>query len=411
VRGAVRRIVRHTLTTAVLMAVAGAAAAQSDREEMVNIEVDPIKCWWRTSAGAIRVGELFSIVLTCAVVENPTSTVIPDQSQIESAAIRLPPFEVMGGRRFADRRTANHRFFQYEYQARLIQEDAFGRDVALPPLEIKYRIRTRTENGSSVDGREESYLLPAVALRVFSLVADDASDIRDATGSTFADLDAQSFQANLLRLIAVVLFSLGAIMAIQTLVRLGRLYFRRDANPLQLISASNVLRRAARDLDAVRREKAVEGWSEALLARALAALRLVGAYALERRTGQAVSAPAATGTLGHEGHLAMAGGWLRFTKVHVSGSVTAATVGRALTGMPPGDPRRADLGNLQTALVRFSAAQYGRGGALDEAGLDESLGRSIVLARRLAVRHLWPVKKFDALTGKAAAVGRRVWSR
>jgi hypothetical protein len=208
-----------------------------------------------------------------------------------------------------------------------------------------------------------------------------------------------------------VLFSLGVIMAIQTLVRLSRLYFRRDAGALQLISASNVLRRAVRDLEAVRREKAVEGWSEALLARALAALRLVGAYALERRTGQAVSAPAATGTLGHEGHLAMAGGWLRFTKVHVSGSVTAATVGRALTDVSPGDPRRADLENLQTALVRFSAAQYGRGGALDEAGLDESLGRSIVLARRLAVRHLWPVRKFDALTGRAAAFGRRVWSR
>ena len=36
----------------------------------INVEADPIRCWWRTSASAVRVGEPFTVVLTCAVVEN-----------------------------------------------------------------------------------------------------------------------------------------------------------------------------------------------------------------------------------------------------------------------------------------------------------------------------------------------------
>ena len=33
------------------------------------VEVDPIRCWWRTSSGAVRLGETFSIGLTCAALE------------------------------------------------------------------------------------------------------------------------------------------------------------------------------------------------------------------------------------------------------------------------------------------------------------------------------------------------------
>lgn len=411
-----RTIADGALIIAVCTAMnAGIMAAQPDPEadrRTINIEVDPIRCWWRTSVGAVRVGEPFSIVLTCAAIENAVNTVVADQSQIQPAALQLPPFDVIGGRRFADRRTLDHRFFQYEYQARLIQEDAFGTDVALPELEIKYRIRTRTPDGSAVDGREQVYLLPPVSIRVLSLVPEAASDIRDAEGGTFADLDAQAFRANLFRLIAMVLFSLGAIMAIQTLVRLASQLVHRDDTPRQLIPPALVLRRASRELDAVRRQRAHEGWSEALVGRALAALRIVGAYSLARRTGQAVAPATSQEPQGHEGHLVVDGGWLRDTKVLVSGAVTAGTVADALANAAPGGARRADLEDLQTALARFAAVQYGREGSrLDEAALDESLDRALALARRVTVQQLWAVKKFGALTATATALGRRVWSR
>ncbi|MSO84099.1 MAG: hypothetical protein EXQ53_12530 [Acidobacteria bacterium] len=394
---------------------AGIAAAQSDPDAdrgAINVEVDPIRCWWRASVGAVRVGEPFSIVLTCAVIENAVNTVVADQSRIQPAALQLPPFDVIGGRRFADRRTPDYLFFQYEYQARLIQEDAFGTDVALPELDIKYRIRTRTPDGSAVDGREQVYLLPPVSIRVLSLVPGDASDIRDADEGTFADVDAQAFRATLWRLIAIVLFSLGAIMAIQALVRLARQFVHRDDTPRQLMPPVLVLRRASRELDAVRRQRAHEGWSDGGVGRALAALRIVGAYSLARRTGQAVTPVTSQEVAGHEGQLVVDGGWLRNTKVLVSGAVTAGTVADALANAAPGGARRTDLEDLQTALARFAAAQYGReGSGLDEAALDESLDRALALARRVTMQQRWAVKTFGALAATATALGRRVWSR
>ena len=62
----------------------------------VNVDADPIRCWWRTSANAVRVGEPFSLILTCAIVENETTTVVPDLSRLDPAAMQLPPFEVTG---------------------------------------------------------------------------------------------------------------------------------------------------------------------------------------------------------------------------------------------------------------------------------------------------------------------------
>jgi hypothetical protein len=295
---------------------------------------------------------------------------------------------------------------------RLIQENVFGADVALPQLDIKYRIRTRTPDGSAVDGREQIYILPPVSVRVLSLVADNASDIRDATRGTFADLDAQSFRANLLRLVAVVLISLATILAMQTLVRVTRASLNRDDTTRQLLPAALVLRRAARELRAVRRQRAHEGWTEQLIGRALWALRVVGTYALARRTGQTVAPATSHDPQGREGHLVVGAGWLRDTKVLVSGAATAATLANALADVAPESPRRRSLHDLQTALARFAAVQYGRGvGGFDEAALDESLERGLAWARRLALRQFWPVKKFDAFTERTTAFGSRVWSR
>src|SRR3989442_14856900 len=81
-----------------VVAACSAIAAQ-------NVETDPMQCWWRTSAGAIRVGEPFSLVLTCAVVENDAAKVVVDQSKLEPSVIQLAPFEVTGGAHGADPRT------------------------------------------------------------------------------------------------------------------------------------------------------------------------------------------------------------------------------------------------------------------------------------------------------------------
>ena len=407
------------LALAIMAAIGwGAVKAQSAAEASPatgNVEVDPIRCWWRTSAGAVRVGELFGVVLTCAVIENKLNVVVPDQSRLEPAAIELPPFEVMGGTHFSDSRTADRRFFQYEYRTRLVQDNAFGKDTPLPGLEIKYRIRTSTPDGSSVEGREQTYILPPISVRMLSLVPGDATDIRDMTSETFGGLDAQAFRANLLRVVAAVLFGLGMVMAVLVLVQLRGPSLRREDTTRQLTSDAHVLGLAGRELATVQRLRENEAWSEALAGRALTALRLVGAYALDGRTIQVVAPVKHVNrvkTKKHEGQLVMPGHRLRGTQVLVSSSVTAATVGEALTDTEPGSRRHADLTHLQTALARFVAIQYGRTeSSIDEAAVDESLGHGLALARRLKVQSLWPVRKFSALTETATELGRRVWSR
>ena len=77
------------------------------------VEVDPIRCWWRTSSAAVRIGETFTVGLTCAVLEAEAVQVVPDESQLADSAIQLTPFEVVGGSHPPDLRSGQRRFFQY----------------------------------------------------------------------------------------------------------------------------------------------------------------------------------------------------------------------------------------------------------------------------------------------------------
>src|SRR5207302_6634903 len=99
--------------------VVGAAASRATAQ---NVQTDPLQCWWRTSAGAVRVGEPFSVILTCAVLETDAATVVIDQGKLEPSVVQFAPFEVLGGQHAADLRTDLRRFFQYEYRLRLIGE-------------------------------------------------------------------------------------------------------------------------------------------------------------------------------------------------------------------------------------------------------------------------------------------------
>src|SRR3954469_9909143 len=78
-----------------------------------NVEVDPIRCWWRTSAGAIRIGEQFDLSLTCAVLETEAVQVVADESHLDSSVVAMAPFEVIRGTHPASLRSGQRRFFQY----------------------------------------------------------------------------------------------------------------------------------------------------------------------------------------------------------------------------------------------------------------------------------------------------------
>jgi hypothetical protein len=398
---------RHLfLGLAVITIAALPAAAQ-------NVETDPIQCWWRTSAGAVRVGEPFSLVLTCAVVENDSAKVVVDQSKLEPSVLQLAPFEVTGGSHGADLRTDDRRFFQYEYRLRLIAENLFGRDVPLPETKISYHVQSQTSQRSSIQGRDQSYVLPAQSIRIVSLVPTDASDIRDTTTETFTDVDARSFRANLLVVIGGVLFSLAGLMALLAVVRLVN-RFRKPASATErLVSDGAILGAASRELAAVKRARGDGAWTPELAGRALAAVRVVAAYALGHKLGQSTIG---TRELTDGSHHAQAGnvvvrtGWPKTKRIAVSGSVTAQAVAHDLARGELSGARAAMLESLEQALTRFTAAQYGREAGLDAAALDESLAAGMRAVRRVRLEQLPVIKRFSRRR-VPATLETRAWSR
>jgi hypothetical protein len=390
-------------------------APAAGQPQTTTARVDPVRCWWRTSAAAVRVGEPFSVVLTCASLETDAVKVVVDQSKLEPSVVQFAPFEVTGGSHAADLHADDRRFFQYEYRLRLIAENLFGRDVQLPETRITYRVQSRTGQGTAIEGRDQTYLLPAQALRVLSLVASDAADIRDASSETFADLDQRAFRSNLLIVIGGVLFALAGLMAALAAVRLVARYRKPLTTGDRLMADAAILRAVGRELAAVQREREQRGWSAELAGRALTALRLIGSYALGRRvarTAQPAQSPVDGLRSVADGTLVLRTGWRRGKRVVVSGSATARSVAheRARVSVNGNARRTQQLEALEQALGRFTAAHYGRNGSYNDEALDESLASGMQLLRRLKLEQSWPMKRF-ARQRAPGGTETRAWSR
>ena len=234
------------------------------------VEVEPITCWWRTSASAVRTGESFGLTLTCAVVETEANKVVPDFSKLDPTVVQLPPFEVLGGTHSGDLVTPGKRFFQYDYRMRLIAEDAFGNDVPIPPLEISYRVESKVTGGDTTQGRDQSYSLPRASVRLISLVPDDTSDIREAPAAQFGAIENRDSRANLMQTVAGVLFGLAAVVAIVMLIGMLRRKAPKSAAAAAHMAPRTILGAVAKELDDVQRTSR-GGWTQELAGRALAA--------------------------------------------------------------------------------------------------------------------------------------------
>jgi hypothetical protein len=390
------------------MALVVGAAAHSTAQ---NVETDPLQCWWRTSTGSVRVAEPFTAVLTCAVIETDAVKVVIDESRLDPSVAQFVPFEVTGGAHAADLRSGDRRFFQYEYRMRLLAENMFGKDVVLPETKLTYRIQSRVSQKAAVEGRDQTYLLPPLSMRVMSLVPSDASDIRDASPETFADVDRRAFRANLLVVVGGVLFALAGLVALLTLVRL----FLRSRKPSsaaeRLVGDGAILRGVGREIAAVQRQREDGGWTTALTGRALAALRIVATYALGRPAARAVVAgPAPDVDSKSNGAILVSSGWPKTKYVAVSGAVTgrdlAEVIARTTNGRRPGE-----LESIEEALSRFTVAQYGRpdAPASDQAALDQSLEAAKDVLGRLKIEHTWLMKRLGRRRKPIKAESRK-WS-
>lgn len=352
---------------------------------------------------------MFSVVLTCGVLDMDAATAVVDQSKLDPVAVQLPPFEVLRGTHAPDLRADGRRFFQYEYQLRLISDLLFDKDVPLPDLVIAYRVRTHTTAGESVQGNEATYKLPAQSVRVLSLVPEDASDIRDASPTTFAQVDAGGFRSDTLVTAGFALVALGALVGVFGITRLFSERKGPERATEHLMPDAAVLRGAGREFSTVRRERETAGWTPALVGRALAALRIVSGYGIRQPASQLVANGHAEGD---EGTLLLSRGLLKGEHVRVSGSVTPQTVAREIAKASTNGRRDTPrLEELQDLLTTFTRAHYGGNDAVSDVALDESLASAERLARKLRVEHGWLVRKLTVLSRRTTSLRQRAWSR
>jgi hypothetical protein len=395
---------RHTATTiagvlaAVLLLTVSAAYAQTTQ----NVEVEPVTCWWRTSASSVRVGETFSVWLTCSVLETDGTRAVVDRSRLGSAAVQFPPYEVTGGSQSADYVTAGRRFMQYEYVLRLISEDAFGRDVPVPEMPITYRIESDVRQDAALQGREQTYVLPPLPMNVASLVPDTAMHIRESRVPTLAEIAAREFRARMFRLVAFILFAVAGLTIAVAAVRWTRQRLTEGhAAQQHLLSHRAVLSAVRRELRSLQGQTR-GGWSPDLVGRALAAARLVASYL----AGQTVAQRELEGKTS-EGELLISGGLFKRRRVAVSGSTTAE---RLRAAQRPADSTLT-AADLEDALRRLTAARYGRSESLDSSALGDALATCLRAVDGVAAKHTWIAETTRSARQSVLGWRPRAWAR
>jgi hypothetical protein len=245
---------------------------------------------------------------------------------------------------------------------------------------------------------------------VLSLLPGGAQDIREQPPATFQDIDARRFNARVLRIVSLVLFTLGALVAAWALVRA----FRARRGPrhvaVRLASDAAILSGVLNELALVRRQRERDGWTDALAARALAALRVAANYETARPIAQ--TPEAAGGTLA-PGQFRVSGRWPRREGVLLSGSATTAHVSiERIRADGAGHARSGRLASLERVLQCFASAAYGRNHATpDVNALDEALTEGTNSVAALRRRHGWLITRLRALLHATPGLRSRAWVR
>jgi hypothetical protein len=362
-------------------------------------ESDPIRCWWKTDRTSVRVGEPFGLTLTCGVIETGPIAVVPALTQLEGGAIQLTPFEVVSATRRNDVVVPPWRYVQFEYAVRLLNDGYFGQDVSLPAVTVTYNLKSA---GADSAGREQSYVLPALPMRILSLVPKAAGDIRDASALTFADIESRRYYATAAQVAAAIALVFAAVFALLALLRFTQRFRSRTPAAARPVPASSLLAACAAALKDVQREARAAGWSPELARRALPAVRIAGASALGKPIAQQrVDADVAS----REGQVVVRTGRLRMGRAVISAATTPSAIAAALDGRRSGGARvRAATTQLGEALQAFGRAAYGRTGGdggsqpLEGSELDRALENALDAVQRLRVGALWPMRMAQSVT-------------
>lgn len=349
---------------------------------------EPIRCWRQVSSGAISIGETFTVVLTCAVYEGDNAQVVPDESRLGVASIQMAPFEILGGSHPPDVRRGSRRFFQYDYQLRIISPDAIGTDINVPPLTISYRVHSRVGAAATLEGRDLSYVMPMMPIKVLSLVPADATDIRDASEASLAAVDSLRFRSSLFQVLTLTFGALAAVMVVLALIPLARSTSTVAAAERDRIPDRSILDVVVKELGEVQSQAAHDGWTDDRIARAAGLIRIVAAAAIEQPISQR---PLAAGEATPDGRLRVAHGMIRPVVASVSSAVTSDDVTRAHAerGSAFSTTRLQQLEGLRDGLAQLNMALYRRDAVKDAGALDDAIRHAIIVGREIAGERSW----------------------
>lgn len=366
-----------------------------------EIETAPIRCWWKTDTAEVRIGQRFGVTLTCGVIETRSLKVVAGTNQLDPGAIPLTPFEVVSGARRDDILAPPWRYFQFDYQVRLLSEGFFGQDVNVPSVNVTYNIQA---GSAGVQGRDQTYVLPPLPVRVASLVPRDASDIRDASTEGFGAIAERRFRATSATVTAGILFGLAGVLVLVAALRTFGRVRQRHHEAVRSLPPAVVLHGALRALGHLKSEVTRQGWSPELARRALALLRVAGAVGINRPLAQS---PALRDTQEREGQLKLRHGLVRPRWTLVSGATTPQGIERELSSQSSSLPAatRTALDQIGAGLRALGTAAYGRVAELDATALDTALGQAIEGARYLRWRSVWPPVRAASSSSPPSAIG------
>ena len=400
-------------------AAAQTAAGASDRSADEEVAADSLACWWRADRGAVRIGEEFTVTLTCRSAESSRERTVLNEALLDPGAIALPPYQVKNGKRHRDvirilpgpDGPVTLRSVQYAYTVKLLGEGFFGKDVPLPPLEIRYHIDLATNQQTVTPGKERTYLLPSLPMRIQSLVPRDTETIRDAGIETFGDSEGRRRQAIAAFMVAALLVILPIGVMLPVLIRAIRSRKPGISNGA-VFRDRELLSRLAGELRQVEKMRRSAEWDGESVGRSLSVFRVACALALGRRVFQT---PAAIADRGREGQLKFRRGLWRRTKVLVSASLTpeamsgatAATDGRGAAA----EARKELLAEALRAFAAFSDARYATAeNASARDALDHALKTGFRLIRELRADRC-PILRAACLFADRCARWSGTWKR
>ena len=398
----VARIAAVALLTLLPASLHGQGPGPAARPGPVPTEAAPLQCWWRSDAGAIRLGEIVEVALTCAALERDDLRAVPDESRLTVAAIQMAPFEIVGGSHPPDLPAGDRRLIEYRYALRIIDADVIGRDVKVPPLAIPYRVESRVGAGATLAGRDLVHLMPQLVFRVVSQVPADATDIRDAGDASLAQVEALRFRASAFAVAAWLLAALAALVGVSVAMPLWRRARGVRARHEGVVSDRAVLQAAAARLGAVLDANPAADFDLDAMADAHHAMRLVAAIA----GGFGVRQSAIPGTAAVPDGRLVATGWLGRTRAAVTAHVTPATLTQMLDTLPPRAAARdrMRLEGLRDGLALLTQARYAAAEHPDGSALADALRAARDLAAELARerRWQWPARPSPSTPGDPA---------